>query len=163
MASPQRPKLNMTYQCCGCTNSRHVNRDGVRGRGLKMFSRCTCTVDADTSSTITRKVPPHSSPFSLGVCSILIPAVPRFFEDIKRVSKITFQRCPFLRKEEKGSASVFGDTLLPSWAPLRTQKNLAAEVSTLPSKPGIRCQHGAPCPWERSLCVAFCRTSTCCQ
>ena len=89
--------LNMSHKCCKCTNSRHVKRDGcaqdVQSMYVVLWTQA-CAVP------ITRGPSTFKSSL-LGVCSVLIAAAPRFFEDIKRMSKITFHRCPFLRKEAK--------------------------------------------------------------
>ena len=79
-------------------------------------------------STITREVPPQSSPLHL------VFAVYRFqplhvssnTKTERQKSKIS-KRCPFLNKEANGCVSLFV-RLLPSCAPLFTEKNLAEEV-----------------------------------
>ena len=122
IASPQKTKTQHEPRCWKCTNSRHVTSDGCAQDVQWMYVYST----RKHVQYHHERGPSTFKSSSLVVCIVLIPAARRFFEDINRVSKVTLQRCPFIRKEANGSVSV---RLSPCCAPLCTQKNLADEVS----------------------------------
>ena len=98
---------------------------------LRMFSRCTCPVDADMCSTIMRESLHIQVLFTwFFQCTDLSSST--FLRRRNRVSNTTLQRCPSLKKEAKG----FGGTVTQLCFTMYP-KNLVKEVS----KPSFRAKH----------------------
>ena len=117
VASPQKDSMSHNVGSA-------LTRDTWRVTDLlKMFSRCTCTADADMWSNIVLSMyvyhrsrhvwyhhdggPSTFKSSSFGVCSVSIPAAPRFFQDINRASNINLQHCPFVNKRKQTVASLY--------------------------------------------------------
>ena len=103
-----------------------------------MCSRCS--VDVRVQWTQTRVVASRGGPStfkssSLGVCSVLIPAAPRFFEDNPCVKDHSpTLSIPQKKKKQTVPSRCLRVKLLPSRAPRCTQKIVAEEVSNSPFK-----------------------------